>query len=304
MSRLYAFLNKDRFSAYESSFPRGIPHIFGDSYYILEHGIDWLQTLLATAPQPFMGYFHYLPPHFPYKTRAEFYDQFYNDGFEPLEKPTHIFAPRRAVGRVDEFRRWYDEYILYVDAEFARLYRFMEGNGLLENTWLVLTSDHGEMFERGIVGHQAPPMFQPLVRIPLVIFAPGQDSRLDIYERTNAIDLLPTLAHNTGQAIPDWVEGHVLPPFSSLPADRPIVNLRGKGIEPGKPIHKGSAMLIRGDYKLFYVFGFEKDLEGGELIELYNLLDDPEELNDLASSRPDIVNQMLAELKPQLARPG
>jgi arylsulfatase A-like enzyme len=304
MSRLYALLNEDRFSAYESKFPRGLPHLFEDSYYILEDGIDWVQTLLAAAPQPFMGYFHFLPPHFPYKTRAEFYNQFYKDGFEPLEKPIHIFAPKRAEGRVDEFRRWYDEYILYVDAEFARLYDFMQQNGLLENTWLVLTSDHGEMFERGIVGHQAPPMFQPLVRIPLVIFAPGQDSRVDIHERTNAIDMLPTLMHNTGQAIPDWAEGHVLPPFASLPPDRPIVNVRGKGIDPGQPIHKGSAMLIRGDYKLVYIFGFEGDLEGGELIELYHLQDDPEELNDLASSRPDIVDQMLSEIKPQLERPG
>jgi arylsulfatase A-like enzyme len=147
-------------------------------------------------------------------------------------------------------------------------------------------------------------MFQPLVRIPLVIFAPGQDSRVDIFERTSAIDVLSTLMHVTGQAIPDWAEGDVLPPyaFSSLPSDRPIISLRGKGTELGQPIHKGSAMLIRGSYKLAYVFGYVKDLEGGELIELYNLEDDPEELNDLASSRTDIVQEMLLELKAQLAR--
>jgi hypothetical protein len=61
-------------------------------------------------------------------------------------------------------------------------------------------------------------------------------------------------------------------------------------------------MLIRGNYKLFYIFGYEKDIEGGELIELYNLDDDPEELNDLSSSRPEIVNDMLLELKTNLAR--
>ena len=302
MSRLYAALNQGDFSTYEEEFPRGIPNLHQDYYYLLEHAIDWLQTLLVNAPQPFMGYFHFLPPHFPYKTRIDFYDQFANDGFNPPEKPDHIFAPKRAEGRIDEFRRWYDEYILYVDSEFARLYRFMEQNGILENTWVVLTSDHGEMFERGIVGHQAPPMFQPLVQIPLVIFAPDQDSRVDIFDKTSAIDVLPTLMHNTGQAIPDWVEGDVLPPFSSLSSDRPIVTLRGKGILDGQPIHKGSAMLIRGSYKLVYVFGYLTDLEGGELIELYNLDDDPEELNDLASSRPEIVNDMLLELKTNLAR--
>ena len=251
-----------------------------------------------------MGYFHFLPPHFPYSTRADFYNTFANDGFFPPEKPDHIYAGKRAEGRVDEFRTWYDEYLLYVDSEFARLYQHMEQNGILQNTWLVFTSDHGEMFERGITGHQTPPMFQPLVRIPLMIFAPGQDSRVDIFDKTSAIDVLPTLMQITGQEIPDWVEGDLLPPYSSssLASDRPIVSLRGRGIEKGRPIHKGSAMLVRGSYKLFYIFGYIKDLKGGELIELYNLDDDPEELNDLSSSRPDIVNDMLAELKTQLVR--
>jgi hypothetical protein len=61
-------------------------------------------------------------------------------------------------------------------------------------------------------------------------------------------------------------------------------------------------MQIRDTYKISYIFGFESDLEGGELIELYNLEEDPEEMDNLASSRPDIVTDMLAEIKPQLAR--
>jgi arylsulfatase A-like enzyme len=304
LSRLFTILKQGRSLAYERRYPRGFPYIYEDTYYILDHAIDWLQTLTTTAPQPFMGYFHFLPPHFPYKTRDDFYDQFLNDGFTPIEKPDHIFKVKRSEGRVDEFRRWYDEFILHVDSEFARLYDYLEQNDILKNTWLVLTSDHGEMLERGITGHLSPPMFQPLVHIPLVIFSPDQSSRVDIYEKTNAIDVLPTLLHVTGQEIPDWVEGHVLPPFSDvpLPADRPIYSLRGKGIEEGQPIHKGSAMIIRDGYKLFYVFGYVKDLKGGELIELYNLEEDPEELNDLANTRPDIVNRLLDELKVQLAR--
>ena len=92
--------------------------------------------------------------------------------------------------------------------------------------------------------------------------------------------------------------------MASMQSDRPIVTLRGKGIEDGKPIHKGSAMLIRGNYKLIYVFGYVGDLEGGELTELYDLEDDPEELNDLAPSRPDIVDKMVQELKSNLAKMG
>jgi len=304
LSRLYALLQKGRYRAYEQMYPRGLPFIYEDTYYVLDHAIDWVQNLCKTAPQPFMGYFHFLPPHFPYKTRVDFYNRFLNDGFTTPQKPENIFAVKRSEGKIDEFRRWYDEYIPYVDSEFARLYYFLEQNDILKNTWLVLTSDHGEMFERGLTGHLTPPMYQPLVRIPLVVFAPGQSSRVDIYDKTNAIDVLPTLMHLTGQEIPDWAEGHVLPPFSSssLPADRPIYSVRGRRIPEGQPIHKGSAMLIRDSYKLTYIFGYGKDIKGGELIELYHLDDDPEELNDLANTHPEIVNRMLVELKGQLAR--
>jgi len=303
-SLLYETMQKGRFDKYAEEFPLGLPRIFEDEYFTLEDGIDWLQNLVLNAPRPFLGYFHYLPPHFPYKTRVDFYNQFANDGFKPIEKPDHIFKSRRAEGHIEENRTNYDEFILYVDSEFARLYQFLDQQGVLENTWLVLTSDHGEMFERGITGHQAPPMFQPLVQIPLVIFAPGQHSRIDVYDRTSAIDLLPTLMHVTNQEIPEWTEGEVLPPYASSPltADRPIVSLRGKGIEQGEPINKGSAMLIRKQYKLSYIFGYTADLPGGELIELYDLETDPEELNDLSASHSDIVNEMLAELKTQLAR--
>jgi arylsulfatase A-like enzyme len=301
---LYELAMKGRFDLYTNEFPRGLPQIYDDSYYILEDGINKLQNLTLSAPQPFLGYFHFLPPHFPYNTRKEFVDQFAHDGFKPVPKPDHIFAAKRAEEGLEENRRYYDEYILYVDSEFARLYQFLEQNGILENTWLVFTSDHGEMFERGLTGHQMPPMFEPLVRVPLVIFAPGQDTRIDVYDQTNAIDLLPTLMHVTNQEIPDWAEGQIMPPFTTSTSadDRPIICLRGWGIEEDKPIHKGSVMLIRGNYKLVYIFGFLTDLPGGELVELYDLEADPEELNNLSTSHPEVVAEMLAELKPQLAR--
>ena len=303
MSRLYEFLNKDRFSAYKADFPRGIPNIYQDSFYILEDGIDWVQTLVATAPQPFMGYFHFLPPHFPYNTRADFYDQFYKDGFETIEKPIHIFAPKRSEGRIDEFRRWYDEYILYVDSEFARLYRYMEQNGLLENTWLVLTSDHGEMFERGIIKHTTLAMSQPVVRVPLMIFGPQIDSRVDIHQSTNAIDVLPTFASLMGQEIPDWCEGIVMPPFQASGDERRQAHYSMNLTKNAKygSLENGSIALVKDPYKLVYYYGYnELDSMDGEAFELYDLKQDPEELNNLYHVEKKLAQNLLGELKTKL----
>jgi arylsulfatase A-like enzyme len=298
LSRLYESIRKGRFNQYLKDFPRGIPNIYGDDYFILEHGIDGLQEALQTTPTPFLGYFHFLPPHRPYWTRSDFIDVFKNDGYQPPKKPEHYFALERNEGKVASTRTRYDEFLLYVDSEFARLHAFMEQNGLLENTWLVFTSDHGELFERGIIGHQTPVMYQAGVQVPLLIFPPGQTERRDIMDNTSAIDLLPTLLSVTGQTIPDWAEGSVLPPFASTPLnkERPIVCLRGRGVEKGQALHQGSAMLIKGRYKLTYIFDDSYDFENGESVELFDLENDPGELNDLYPTQKELGDSLLAEL--------
>jgi arylsulfatase A-like enzyme len=302
LSRLYSVYKERRVKDIEGAFPRGLPNVSGDNIYVLEDGINWLQTQIAEAPKPFLAYYHFLPPHFPYKTRQEYYGTFEHDKYRPVEKPESVFSTERAKGKVDKFRLWYDEYILYIDAEFARLYQFMAENGLLENTWLILTSDHGEMFERGITGHQTSAFYRPLLHIPLLIFAPEQTSRIDVFNNTSAIDLLPTLAFLNGQATPEWSEGLVLPPFGpdDAFAFRDIFALRSKHTNKNEPILQASAMLTRGPYKLTYMFGYNKPVGVEDMVELYNLEEDPEELNDLSEVRKDITEQLLGELIKQI----
>jgi len=183
-------------------------------------------------------------------------------------------------------------------AEFARLYNLLEEQGKLENTWLVLTSDHDEMFERGIIRHSTPVLHQPVTHIPLIIFPPGQIERTDIFEATSAIDLLPSLMHVTGQDIPNWVEGNVLPPYfeSSTHKPPPIFAFEAEYADKFKPLDEGTAMIVEGDYKLIYFFGYE-ELGGDEMIELYNITVDPEELSNLYPSRSDIADDLLKILK-------
>ena len=100
--------------------------------------------------------------------------------------------------------------------------------------------------------------------------------------------------------VPGWVEGSVLPPFASqaLDPERQIACMRGKGIEPGQPFSKGSAMLVKGRYKLACVFGYSNNPENGnvESLELYDLESDPEELNDLYPTQKALGESLLAEL--------
>lgn len=306
LSHLYQPLQDHLVRNISLQFPRGIPTANYDDGFLLDQAIDTIGKRLAVVPQPFLGYFHFLPPHSPYRTSLEFYNKFINDGFEPQDKPLSVFSQKQ--DKYDHFRKRmeYDEFILYVDKEFGRLYKHLESLGLLENTILVLTSDHGELNERGISGHLSAALYEPVIRIPLLIFKPEQKSRLDINTTTTAIDLLPTLLHLTGQKIPDWAEGSILPPFTATATDpdRKAYVMHAINNKQDQPIaSSASTTIVKGNYKLHYYVGYSDLKKNGqnELICLFDIVADPEELVDLAISHKEIADELLGELKAKLA---
>jgi arylsulfatase A-like enzyme len=288
---------ESRFADLKALFPRGIPK---DDYanFVLEQAITGIGNLLLTVPQPFAGYFHFWPPHAPYNTHRDFVGQFSGDGFKPPVKPLDLFGDNIPDTK---HRTEYDEYILYVDREFGRFYDHLENNGLLDNTWIVLTSDHGELFERGIEGHRTPVLYEPVVRVPLMIFEPGRTSRLDVHANISAVDILPTMLHVTGNKEADWAEGVVLSPFAPQEPDleRSVYVVQAEKSEQFAPLTVATLTLRKGDYKLMYFFGY-KELRGRERVELYNIKDDPEELNDLFDTENEIGLKLLTELKTKL----
>ena len=279
-------------------FPRGIPQDDYDSF-LLEHAIDGIGNLLTKTAQPFIGYFHFWPPHAPYNTHRDFIGRFAQDGYKPVAKPLDLFGDN---GPKTKNRTEYDEYILYVDREFGRFYDHLEQNNLLDNTWVILTSDHGEMFERGIEGHRTFVLYEPIVHVPLMIYEPGRTSRTDIYTNTSAVDLLPTVLHLTGQKEADWTEGVLLPPFGNTEPDpeRPVYVVQAEESEQYGPLTIATLTIKKGDYKLMYFYGYEELGPNGERIELYNLKDDPEELNNLYDVEKDIGQELLNALKVKL----
>ncbi len=293
LSHIYQQFKPGTFGDLSQTFPRGLPFLNKNNYYRLEDAINWTHSELTITPQPFLGYFHYLPPHYPYLTRKEFIDVFKGDQFAPTKK-IHPITNNDKLYRGD--RRWYDEFILYADAEFKRFYDLMEESGLLENTWIILTSDHGEIFERGAHGHGTEMLYEPLVRIPLLIFEAGQQTRRDIHTATSAVDILPTLLHITGKEIPEWCEGEVLPPYRPANQNRSI--FAQDAVETGEfdPITEGTTMIVKNQYKLIWYFGYEI-LEGKPLYELFDLENDPEEMNNIYFQESTIARELLEELE-------
>ncbi|HET9589215.1 MAG TPA: sulfatase-like hydrolase/transferase, partial [Anaerolineales bacterium] len=246
LSHLYESLQERKIESLKPLFPRGLPTTGQVNPYLLETAVDAIGRRLIEIPQPFIGYFHFMPPHHPYRTSREFFNAFKDDGFRPIEKPIDILADNISTEQPRR-RTEYDEFILYCDREFGRFYDRLESSGLLENTWIVLTSDHGEMFERGISGHGSNVLYQPVIRIPLLIFEPGRQVRMDIHEYTSAVDVLPTLAHLAGQKNPDWTEGTVLPPYANGSPSRSVYAVQAIDNPPDAALTQASTVLVKED---------------------------------------------------------
>jgi arylsulfatase A-like enzyme len=288
---------------HHEDFPRGLPSHYDvllPSFLVftLEQVIDWLDTQVRNAPQPFVGYIHMLPPHTPYVTRREFADRFV-DEWKPPSKPLHHFQEGHTEQDLNVARRYYDEDIAYVDAEFGRLYDLLETSGAMDNTLLIVTSDHGEMFERGIFTHVTPTLYEPLLHIPLIISRPGITERQDILEPTSAVDIFPTLLSLTGQTIPEWCEGRTLPSFPGALQEpgRSIFAVEAKENAQYTPLQKVSLAMVKGRYKLVYYLGYE---DFSDIYEMYDLQDDPEELSDIYPTSP-LAPKLRAELQSKLS---
>jgi arylsulfatase A-like enzyme len=193
-----------------------------------------------------------------------------------------------------EGRDQYDEYIANVDAEFGNLLDFLEAKGILKNSYLVLASDHGEIFERGEIGHGTALLYEPVIRTPLIISKPGQKHRIDVYSPTCNTDLVPTFLHLTEKDIPNIIDGRILPGLGGT-ADyaRSLFSVEAKENSAFLPLENTTISLNKMDYKLIYYSGYERY---NRQFELFNLNDDPNELLNIFEKDTITASQMKDEL--------
>jgi len=272
-------------------YPGGIPSTtLLPIYFRLDEIFDGLYSSIGSMTSPYLAYFHLWGVHLPYRPHKRFYNAFQD--WQPQEKPRHPIGGRISFPEQLKRLKRYDEYIASVDYEFGRLIERLEKDGSLEDSYVILTADHGESFERGIQGHTTPTLFEPLIHIPLLVSSPGQRSRLDIHTPTSSVDLLPTLAHITHQAIPEWCEGEPLPGLGGRESNtRSVFSVEAKSTTAQGSMLKASTALLQDHFKLVHYLG-----EDYNFFELYDLAADPEELDNLYGSHPDIAKSLEVEL--------
>ena len=280
-------------------YPRGIPKTGAyPVYFLLEDVLAGLVKMFSEAKSPSFSYIHLFPPHAPYSPLRQFYGKFWNDNYFPPSKPQHKLSDGQDERKVYIGRLSYDEYVATLDYEFGRFLDALDAAGVLDNSYLIVTSDHGEMFERGDKGHDTPLLYDPVIHSPLIISAPGQRARRDVYAPVNSVDILPTLLHLAGKPIPDWCEGEILPGFGGEENyERATFSVEAKLNPAFAPFQVATISMRKRQYKLIYYKGY---FGGEDWFELYNLEDDLEELVSLFDSEKSIAAQMKDEMLERL----
>jgi len=262
-------------------YPVNMPQVEnGAFFYTLPDVMDGLSATIEQAASPFIHYFHLMAPHAPYRPDSRFHGMFDADDFEIPEKPRAKFDTGYKQVRLDADRNLYDAFIANLDTELERLLANMQAQGVFENSYVIITSDHGEMFERGVDGHLGPHLYEPGIRIPLLISTPGQMTRKDFYKPTSCVDILPTLAHTIHNSVPEWSEGELLPGLGgNEDNERSVFTMEAKSNSAFQPLTHATFSMRKGNYKLIYYLGYKVE----EYFELYDMENDPNELNDLSS---------------------
>jgi arylsulfatase len=270
---------------------------------------------MESVPQSDKPIFHYLSlldPHTPYMPTKP-YSEMYDPAEMPLppnagrtleDKPiTHrYFHKVRGFDKLNEedYRKSLASYyglVTHVDDRMGRIITRLKELGLYDDALIIFTSDHGAMMgEHGFIekwGH----MYEPVVRIPLMVKLPksvNAGTRKDTF--VEIIDLLPTVLDAAEIPVPDNVQGKSLLPVCR--GEAAVHRTEAFSSYFCGSIHVEPALMVRtpdwkltvypeqesihdrlyGDHYLKYSSFFDGPVVGGEL---YDMKNDPYEQNNL-----------------------
>ncbi|NCG21037.1 MAG: sulfatase-like hydrolase/transferase [Rhodobacterales bacterium] len=177
----------------------------------------------------------------------------------------------------------YDASMRDLDLTTVELLDALEAGGYLENTIVVLTSDHGESFgEHGIYGHNYS-VKDTLVHVPLVIRAPGRVASGRVDHPVSVRDLFGTLITLAGFQLPErsGVLGNVLTQAADAPVYTELMAYHGSklGVEIQRP--DGTPYPLRQRYRGVVQDHWKLILSSSGVHALYDRATDPGEFSNL-----------------------
>ncbi len=265
--------------------------------------LGWL-TERRQPERPFFAFVNYYDVHYPYSLQEGGIHRFAvrprtDREIDLIEKWKTVDKSTLSVQETAFARDSYDDCIANLDEQLGLLLDELERRGVLDSTWLIITSDHGESFgeQPGVFLHGTS-LYQPQVHVPLVIVPPSRSPRPPrpvISETVSVRDLPATVVDlldiEAGNPFPGeslarlWERDNapaaatIDPPVSPpSPALSEVVPTNPLDPDPARLLENRQvwASLAAGDWS--YIRR-EDDVRE----ELYNVREDPKELHNLAA---------------------
>jgi arylsulfatase len=257
------------------------------TYWTVKRSIDFLETRDET--RPFFLWTSFTKPHPPYDPCMNYWtlyqnrevpESVYGDWSERLEnipqgfmEPTYMLdnAYRLSNDQMKDVKRAYYACITQVDYSLGLLFARMRELNLFENTWIIFTTDHGDMLGDHHMGAKSV-FLEGSAHIPLLIRPPFSSWEKNSFSGkksdtlVNLADILPTVLNIAGIQLPEDIDGADLLSF----VEKPDYNRSFYG-----NCNDNFLSYIEGDYKYLWTSS------GGDEL-LFNLREDPYEKYNLA----------------------
>ncbi len=265
---------------------------------------------LAKSRKPFLLFLRHMDPHSPYLPPAPYERAFYHgnetDPDNRSMDPVMAFRPFR-----DFFASWmppgitdkdyiiaqYDGAVAYMDACIQTLFHQLESLGILDDTIVVINSDHGETLYDHDCYFDHHGIYDNTLHVPLIIRYPAKvPAGLRVPGYNQHKDLLPTI-----------LELADIDPGDYQMDGRSLMQLvRGEVTSFESEIYLTECTWMRKhgwrtpEWKL--IEALEPDFHFKPPVELYNLIQDPEENHNLAESEPELVAALRARMQAHISK--
>ncbi len=184
----------------------------------MQTACDWLED---NRDEDFFLYIDTFDPHEPWDA-PQWYVDLYDPGYEGDEVSYPVYGPSDYLSEAElrHMRALYAAEVSLVDAWVGRLLSQVEQLGLMDDTAIIYTTDHGFYHgEHGLTGktiisenfHADTPLYSEVARIPLIVYVPGATGgRVSAYAQPP--DYAPTVLDLMGVPMPETMQGMSLAP--------------------------------------------------------------------------------------------
>jgi len=252
---------------------------------------DFLEWLPTERSRPFFAFLNYFDAHEPYLPPSP-YDLAFGPEHRQGNQPFMNLI--RNAFRIDKWtmsehearaeRNAYEGAVAYVDDNIGQLLRVLEKRGLLDNTLIIITSDHGEQFGEHELFDHGNSLYLPLLHVPLLISFSGRvPSGRVVREPASLRNLAATVVDLIGLQGDSPFPGISLRGYwdGSLDFNRLGKNSLLSEVSPGYP-RPAWYPVSKGEMRSFVVDRYHYIVNGDGREELYDFIADPSETNNLA----------------------